>query len=228
MNLFETDENKKNVDIPDFVEDKGNADSSSVDMSIFKMSDEELYDDVKKENKKAAKNNGGKKKSNSTITLCLVVVGILLVVAIVASVFAVREHNATAALNEEITQLKASLSDKENALAQANGKVQELEKQINDMKIAGTVSDPNNKYPSGTVLYITEDGASQAARVKAAADSDNAVDAEGIPYAYYHGDKVTLIADATKDVDGNYWGQIDKGFIRIEYNGEVWATTEPQ
>ena len=33
------------LDIPDFVEDKTRTDSASVDMSIFKMSDDELYDD---------------------------------------------------------------------------------------------------------------------------------------------------------------------------------------
>ena len=34
------------IDIPDFVEDKTKTESSTVDMSIFKMSDDELYDDV--------------------------------------------------------------------------------------------------------------------------------------------------------------------------------------
>ena len=42
-------EKQEELDIPDFVEDKTNSDSS-IDMSIFKMSDEELYDDVTDDN----------------------------------------------------------------------------------------------------------------------------------------------------------------------------------
>ena len=41
-------EKQQELDIPDFVEDKTNSDSS-IDMSIFKMSDDELYDDVTEE-----------------------------------------------------------------------------------------------------------------------------------------------------------------------------------
>ena len=41
------DDTDETLDIPDFIEDKTITDSStSVDMSIFKMSDDELYDDA--------------------------------------------------------------------------------------------------------------------------------------------------------------------------------------
>lgn len=224
MNLFEKDENK-GMDIPDFVEEKDDTDSS-VDMSIFKMSDDELYDDVKKEEKVSNKNSGGKKKSNSTIVLCLVCIGILLVTSIVSTFFAIREHSNAATLTDQVNQVKASYNDLQNQLNQANAKVEELTKQIEDAKKAGTSSDPNNKYPSGTLLYITEAGHSQGVRVSASKDADNAVDADGSNIVLYWGDEVTLTADATVDSNGVYWGKYDKGFFRIEVDGEAWASTE--
>ena len=96
------------------------------------------------------------------------------------------------------------------------------------MKNAGNASDPNNKYPSGTVLYITEEGGNQGVRVSASVDAETATDSDGANIVLYWGDKITLIGNATIDNDGNYWGEINSGFIRIEYDDEIWATTEEQ
>ena len=78
------------------------------------------------------------------------------------------------------------------------------------------------------MLYITEDGGNQGVRVSASVDAETATDSDGTSIVKYWGDKVTLTGDATVDNDGNYWGKIDSGFIRIEYDGEIWATTEEQ
>ena len=43
------------------------------------------------------------------------------------------------------------------------------------------------------------------------------------------GDRIVLVADAVKDNEGNYWGEIEQGYIRIEYNnGEIWASLYEQ
>lgn len=222
MNLFEKDDDNK-IDIPDFVEEKDD-DSTSVDMSIFKMSDEELYDDVKVKDEKEPKVH--KKKSNSTILLCLVVIGILLVTSVVSIIYALKEHNSISAVQEQLTQAQAQNTDYVNQINTLNGQVADLNKKIEEMKNAGTTSDPNNKYSKGTLLYITEDGHTQGVRVKASKDSDYATNADGSSVVLYWGDEVTLTADATIDENGVYWGQYDKGFFRIEVGEEVWASTE--
>ena len=226
MNLFEKDDTNTNtVDIPDFVEEK-DTESTSIDMSIFKMSDEELYDDVpkKKEVKKTENDQSKpeKKKSNSTVILCLVLVGILIVTSVVSLIYAFKEHSSKAELEETITQLTAQntdLQNKNNELAQT---ITELNNKIDQGNTAGNTSNPDNKYPKGTVLYITEEGGGSGIKQKASMDSEFTTD------TLYWGDKVTLLADATVDEDGTYWGKIDKGYIRIIYKGEVWATTEQQ
>lgn len=214
-----------NVDIPDFLED---TDSTSVDMSIFKMSDEELYDDVPKKKETKEPKSNGKKKSNSTIILCLVLIGILLVTSIVSLIYAVKEHGKVTTINDELNQVKAKNTDLQNTVNALNGQIAELNAKIEEQKNSGTSSDPDNKYPSGTKLYITQDGGSQGVRQKASKDSDTVLDSDGTPLVLYWGDSVTLTADATIDENGTYWGKYDKGYIRIIVGDEVWATTDPQ
>lgn len=226
MNLFDKDENK-NVDIPDFVEDKD--DSTSVDMSIFKMSDDELYDDSAKEEKA---NKPLKKKSNSTIILCLVLVVILLVTSVVSVIYALKEHKSAATLTEQVSQLTAQKVDYESKINALNAQVTELNAKIDEIKNAGTTVDPDNKYPKGTKLYITEAGGvpPQAVRSKADVNSETVYNEDGTPVLldWDFDTPVVLIADATKDANGNYWGKIDSGYFRIEYNGEIWATANPE
>ena len=223
MNLFD-DEKNSTLDIPDFVEEKDDTDSQDVDMSIFNMSDEELYDDVPKKQDKPKT----KKKSNSTIVLCIVLICILLVTSIVATIIAFKEHSSYTKLEEELTQVKATITDYQTKINEKDNQISLLNTELESLKNSNTVSDPDNKYPSGTKLYITEDGHMQGVREKASASAETAKKSDGTSYVLYWGDSVTLTADATKDSDGNYWGQIDGGFIRIEYDGEVWATTEEQ
>lgn len=224
MNLFEKDETNT-LDIPDFVEDKDATESTSVDMSIFKMSDDELYDDEpKKKISKESSDNGSapKKKSNSTILLCLVLIGVLLVTAGVSIFYAFKEHSSKAELEATISQLTAQNNDLQNSINALNGQIAELNAKIEQNNNAGSSTDPNKKYASGAILYITEEGAGQGVKEKASMDADFTDE------TLYWGDKVTLLADATVDSDGTYWGKIDKGYIRIEYKGEIWASLDPQ
>lgn len=220
MNLFD-DEKRNTLDIPDFVEDKDGTDSGSVDMSIFNMSDEELYDDVPKKQEKS----GTKKKSDATIALCVVLIGILLITSVVGVIFALKQYKAAAKFAEELNQVKATIADYQTQINAKDGTIASLTAEIEKIKSSGTTTDANNKYPSGTKLWITADGSNQGVRETASVAADTAKKADGASYVLYWGDSVKLIADATKDSDGNYWGKIEGGFIRIEYNGEIWAST---
>ena len=217
-NPFNNDE----LDIPDFVEDTND---DSVDKSIFEMSEEELYDTPKKE-KKATKTSS--KKSNSTIILCLAIIVVLIVTSVVTVIYALSEHKNATTLTNQYAQIKVKNDELQDALQKKDSEIAKLKEEIENIKNSGTTTDPTKKYASGTVLYITEEGSNQGVRVKANVDAETAVDSDGYNIVLYWGDEVKLIADATKDSDGNYWGQISSGFIRIEYEGEIWATTEEQ
>lgn len=224
MNLY--DEESKEIKIPGFVQDKGNEDSDEVDMSIFKMSDEELYDDVEEEEEEeevTKPSRRRRKKSTAILILGLVLIGVLLITSFVSIIFAIKEHNKVSTLNTQVTQLKAANTDLTTQVNSLNNEIEELNKKLEEVQNGGAVVDPDNKYPKGTVLYVTEAGQGMGVKKTASMDSEFVDDS-----FYDWGDKITLIADGVKDADGNIWGQIDKGFIRIEYKGEIWCTTEEQ
>ena len=180
MNLFD-DEKNNTLDIPDFVEEKDDTDSQDVDMSIFNMSDEELYDDVPKKQDKPKT----KKKSNSTIVLCIVLICILLVTSIVATIIAFKEHSSCTKLEEELTQVKATITDYQTKINEKDNQISLLNTELESLKNSNTVSDPDNKYPSGTKLYITEDGHMQGVREKASVSADTAKKSDGTSYVLY-------------------------------------------
>lgn len=207
----------KTITIPNFNDDKDT--DSSVDMSIFKMSDEELYDDVPK---KTDKKKSAKRKANSTIVLCLVVIGVLVAALTVACVYAVQKNKDYTAQLDKATQLEAANKDLTVKVTALENEVVTLQAKLKEVENSGTVADPNAKYQAGAKLYITEVGGSQGVREKASVSSD-VVTKNGSDYVLYWGDKVTLTENATVDADGNYWGKIEAGYIRIEYQGEAWA-----
>lgn len=222
------------MDIPDFVEDKTATESTSIDMSIFKMTDDELYDDVPKNETSSISNPSPKKKSNSTLVLCLVLCGILLVTSVVSIIYAFKQHSVVADLEASLAQTQAQINDYKVLVDTKDTQIAELNSKIEEMSTAGTTSDPNNKYPKGTTLFVTEDGGSAA--VTSSTNSDDKTE-----HTLYWGDSFTLTQDAAKDSSGNYWGKIDKyyskqdgkdvsvdGYVRIEWNGEIWASTEQQ
>lgn len=217
MNPFDED---KIVDIPDFVEEKDKTDD--VDMSIFKMSDEELYDDVPKKPKKQ-KVSKSSSRSNATLILSLALIVVLLITSCVAIIYGIKQSKSNTALTSELAQTKAKNVELQTTVNELNIQVGKLQEELNNIKDGDTQKDPNNKYPAGTVLYITEAGQGMGIKKTPSMDADF-VDESILNW----GDKIVLKADATKDSNGNYWAEIEKGFIRIEYNGEIWASTEEQ
>ena len=225
MNLFNDENKNEGLDIPDFIEDN-DKDTGSVDMSIFKMSDEELYgDSKKKKSEKLEETTEKKKNSNSTIILCLILIVILFIAAVGGIIFAVKKNSDYTKANDELTQVKATINDYQTRINNLTEQVNTLNEKIEELKKADTKSDPNSKYPKGTVLYVTEDGQGMTIKKQASMDAE-AIDAAQT-YADW-GDKFTLLEDATLDSNGNYWGKTEKGYIRIEYNGEIWCSKEQQ
>ena len=209
-------EDDKTISIPDFMDDKDT--DSSVDMSIFNLPDEELYDDVPK---KSDKKKTEKKKSNSTIVLCLVVIGVLMAALTVVSIYAVQQHNAYAKDHDKITQLEAANKDANAKVNELQNQLDTLQAQIKEKETSGTTSDPNSKYKSGTKLYITEEGHEYAIRKQAKLDSEKGE-------VKYWGESIVLLEDGIVDADGNYWGKVEGGYFPLEYNGEVFASSEKQ
>jgi len=184
--------------------------------NIFKLSDEELYDDVKPEKKKAKKN-----KVNPTAVILVIVAIIALIIAAVAFVWGAKT-------NKEYQSLKLQYDAEVAKDAEYENKIKNLEDQITQLKAdlekkteTGN-NQSNSEYPKGTTLMITEDGSTQGVRSAAKKDAD-VVQVDGHDLALYWGDEITLTADATVDSDGTYWGKYEKGYIRIKVDGEVWA-----
>lgn len=209
-------EDDKTISIPEFMEDKDT--DSSVDMSIFNLSDEELYDDVPK---KSDKKKTDKKKSNSTIVLCLVVIGVLITALTVVSIYAVQQHNAYAKDHDKITQLETANKDANAKVSALEAQVETLQAQIKENETSGTTSDPDSKYKAGSKLYITEDGHEYAIRKQAKLDSEKGE-------TMYWGESIVLTEDAIVDGDGNYWGKIDGGYFPLELDGVALVSSDKQ
>ncbi len=252
INLNQEDE-KKSVDIPDFVEDKTTTESSSVDLSIFKMSDEELYVDAPEDDESMNENNlnqkHNKKSSNSTLILCLILIGILLVTTIVSFVLFMKANNKVSEYERISKEAQTQVAELNTKVSTLNSQISELEKKLAEKNNSGgntgntdTKPDPNAKYAAGLTMYITKDGGSQGVRKSPSVDSEDIKDSDGNDIIAYWGDIVTLAENATVDSNGNYWAKINKlvikdtnatynnisGYIRIQWNGETWATVEEQ
>ena len=223
-NPYENDEETKSVDIPNFVADEDNGESTSVDMSLFQMSDDELYGKYSDQDEDSFEPNH--KKSNIALIIAIAFACLFFVLSAVSIFYALNEHKKVTTLDNQVSQLKALNSDYQTKYSNLQKQLEELEKQIQEQPSTEDVTtDPDNKYPKGTILYITKDG--QGMVIKTEPNMSSATISGSKRYVDW-GDKVTLIADAIIDADGNYWGQIDKGYIRIIYKGEVWASTKQQ
>ena len=137
------------IDIPDFVEDKTATESSTVDMNIFKMSDEELYDDVEEKTEdndyeyvevdengeqltRTKKNRG--KRGGSILSLVL---NFLLLAALAAAIFyALSQHKAYVKANTDYQQVLANQETYKQQIASKDAEIEALNKQIEDLKKA--------------------------------------------------------------------------------------------
>lgn len=188
-------------------------------MSIFKLSEEELYDDVKPTKEK--KNKPGKKKSTRNMIIMLVVASVAVVTAIIALFWGINQQKLykDTLANLELSQAKNKTY--ETRVTELENSVTDLENKIKEIENAGAKTD--TKYTAGVTLKITEEGHHQGVREKASKDSAVAY-VDGHEYVLYWGETVKLLEDAVVDENGTYWGKINGGFVRIEVDGVAWAT----
>jgi len=184
--------------------------------NIFKLSEEELYDDVKPEKKKTKKS-----KVNPTAVILVIVTIIALVIAAVAFVWGAKTNKEYQSLKLNYDAQVAKNSDYENKVKSLETQISELQVELTKKTETGD-NKSSSEYPKGTKLMITEDGSTQGVRSKASVDSD-VVQVDEHDLALYWGDEITLTADATIGSDGTVWGKYEKGYIRIKVDGEVWA-----
>lgn len=152
------DDTDETLDIPDFIEDKTASDSStSVDMSIFKMSDDDLYDDtgtseLEEDDEFDELRPKKKRKTNTPLIICLIVIALLLAACVGSLFYALKQHQALVKTKTEYLQVQANEENYKRQLQEKDETINNLTKQIEELKNA------NNKGGTGTLIYEIVDG----------------------------------------------------------------------
>lgn len=212
----QTDENT--VTIPDFVEDKTNTsttsttDSTSIDMSIFKMSDDELYDDVDK-NESRDQEYRPRKKSNVTTILSFVLIGLLLLTSIGAIIFALRQRSAYVEANTKYLQLQANQEAFQKQIAEKDEEIAKLQQEIEDLKSKPSASGSTYLIVDGPISF----------RKQPSVDGESTT-YNGQDYAE-NGEEYKVIEIIDDQVDpGRRWAKIsDDVYFCIGYFDSIWA-----
>ncbi len=202
-------ENTDTVDIPDFVEDKSSTRSSSVDMSIFKMNDEEEYADD--EEYVEEYEESPKRKLNSTVLICIILIVLLLATSIAAILFALKEKNALADLDVKYQQVVAKEEAYNSTIANLNSQVDELTKKLEE-----------KKAEENAAVYEIVDGPVTFRVGPNKNESETTYDGES--YAWNGEEfKVKEIVNDSKDA-GYKWAKLsDKVYFCIGTDDDVWA-----
>ena len=216
--FFEKDDDT--VTIPDFVEDRtGNSsnssstftDSTSVDMSIFKMSDDELYDDVDK--KEAVEEYRPRKKSKATLVLSLLLIGLLLLTSIGAIIYALKQRNSYVEANTKYLQLQANQEEYQKQIAEKDAKIEELRKEIEELKSKPAVSGTVFEIIDGPITFRKTPGVDgETTSYKGKEQAEN-------------GETYTVLEVIEDENDeGRKWAKIsDNVYFCIGYWDSIWA-----
>ncbi len=210
------------LDIPDFVEEKTRSDSNSIDMSIFKMSDDELYDDTSDQTKVYGEEDYDsesapkrKKKGNGSLILCLVIIFLLMALLAGAGFYALKQHQAYVKANTAYLQMQANEANYKKQIADQATTIETLSKQIEELK--------NSAKGEGNIVYEIIDGPISF-RTGPSRDSDDTT---------YNGNDVAsnsekykvieIVADEDPDEDLKWAKVADKVYFCIGTSEEVWA-----
>ena len=212
---------KEELDIPDFVEEK-TAGSDSIDMSIFKMSDDELYDDTSGDTKVYGDDDDDndeyvpkrKKKGNSTVILLLVIVFLLLAALAGVGFYALKQHQAYVKANTAYLQMQANENNYKTQIADQATTIETLNKQIEEIK--------SNVKGEGNIIYEVVDGPISF-RKSASREADTTT-YNGNEYAV-NGDKFKVIEVVKGTDDPDYsWAKVADGvYFCIGTSSEAWA-----
>ncbi|MBQ2583401.1 MAG: hypothetical protein II577_05830 [Erysipelotrichaceae bacterium] len=202
------------LDIPDFVEEKTSTDSETVDMSIFKMSDEELYDDAQEEETEEVERKPAKKKGNGLLIFSLIVNLLLLAACAGAVFYALNQHSAYVKANTENQQVKAAQEVLKQQIAEKDATIEALNKQIEDSSKAPVTG------AAGT--YKIGDGAITF-RVSPSREADKTT-YDGEEYAY-PGEEFPVMEVVKGTDDSTYsWAKVaDNVYFCLGTADDVWA-----
>ena len=207
-------ENQKDtLDIPDFFEEKTSeaTDSNTVDMSIFKMSDEELYDDVS-DNEDLDTLDRSSRKLNVTALLGLLVMLLLLATCVGSLLYAYSQHKAYVNVNTKYNQILANQDAYKQQIAEKDALIENLYKQIEDIR------NTSNPYVG---VYEVVDGPISF-RTSAQKSEDNTTTYNSNDTAE-NGERFSVI-EVTRDFEGYYWAKLaDNVYFCIGTSDDVWA-----
>jgi flagellar basal body-associated protein FliL len=217
------DDTDETLDIPDFIEDKTITDSStSVDMSIFKMSDDELYDDTATSDNDLEDDDDydelrpkKKRKGNTPMIICLVLIVLLLAGCIGSLVYALKQHQALVKTKTEYLQVQANEENYKRQIQEKDETISALTKQIEELKEA-------NKKGEGNMVYVVVDGPISF-RVKPDSNSD-ATTYKNESYAY-NDEQFNVIEVVAGENDSSYsWAKIAENvYFCLGTADDVWA-----
>ena len=204
------------LDIPDFFDEKTHetSDSGTVDMSIFKLSDEELYDDLEKQddNLEELSSTRSTRKLNTTALLGLIVMLLLLATCVGCLLYAVNQHRAYVKANTNYNQVLANQDAYKQQIAEKDAMIESLNKQIEELK-------NNNSHNAG--VYEIIDGPISF-RSSAERLDDNNTTYNGHDAAE-NGEKFNVI-EIVNSSDGYSWAKVvDDVYFCIGTSDEVWA-----
>ncbi len=211
------------LDIPDFVEEKTRSDSSSIDMSIFKMSDDELYDDTSDKTRVYSDDDYDddedvpkrRRKGNSSLILCLIIIFLLMALLAGAGFYAYKQHQAYVKANTAYLQMQANEANYKKQIADQATTIETLNKQIEELK--------NNAKGEGNIIYEIVDGPISF-RKGPSRDSDGTV-YNGKDVAS-NGEKykvIEVVADNDPDEDLRWAKVADNVYFCIGTSEEDWA-----
>lgn len=202
------------LDIPDFFEEKTSeaTDSNTVDMSIFKMSDEELYDDVNEDEELETTTTRTSRKLNVTVLLGLIIMLLLLATCVGSLIYAYSQHKAYVKANTNYNQVLANQDAYKQQIAEKDALIENLNRQIEDLKNASNPTVGVYEVVDGPITF----------RSSAERSDDNSTTYNGNETAE-DGEKFNVI-EISKDDEGYYWAKIaDEVYFCLGTSDEVWA-----
>lgn len=212
-------ENQDTVDIPDFVEDKTN--SSSVDMSIFKMNDN--YDDDDQYDDEDDYTDELEPRKPLKLNVPVIILGVLVAVLLIVSIVSIIKKSSADKQVEELTTQVETLKKKnkayEDEISTLNAKVAELEAGKKDDKKDDKEDKKDDKDDDkevsgdGNYVIVVDGGVNLR--------DEPSMDGEvvgSIGEGAFEG-----VGDPIEDEDGNIWIKTNEGsYACMKYQGQTF------
>lgn len=222
------------VDIPDFVENK----DDSIDMSVFKMADEEAknsepdFDDEEEYDDEPRR----KLSSKGIVIIGGVLIVLLLIAAISGWIFGISKSNSLNKLQADYEAVQVELNKAKEDVTTLSAQNVELNAKIAGMEVKEEDTPASDEEVKGDKYKFAGD-----INVRDGVGSSKFANYKDLPTTvqdvlYYNEDLKTLttrdgaiivVSETKADSAGNTWGKVAKNaWICLKYNGEEWATKQ--